>query len=866
MLQKFLTELAINYPKRIMWGAVLFSLVALAAFPSLSTDTDPVKMLPRDNHAVTLYNQVKEEFGVYDLVAIGISSTDGSSLFTVDGLAKVHAITGEILEIRDEAPSQSPWMKAFRSIQFLREDTQASGVDDRIIVEDDVMSLSTVDDIIRNQKGELLLTPLMGKAPATEAEAGAILGKLNKNPILHGKLAAEDGSLIGIYLPLQKGKKDRSFYLGEQVKQIVEKHLGPNERYYLAGLPIAENTFGNEMFIQMGLYAPAAGLVIFLLMLFFFRSIKLVVAPMLLGMMVVTWAMAGLIYAGQTVHIMSSMIPIFLLPIAVLNSIHILSKLHDRINNFPHRADAIRDVMGELFNPMLFTSLTTMVGFASLATTGIPPVVAFGITVGGGVFLSWLLSMLFIPAYAMLLPKSALKNFGAGSDDKRSVVMEAVQMFKGIATKAPHLVVLAALVSFVVAGYGLTKVVINDNPVRWFKDDHTLRQADRVMNKKLAGTYMANLYFTLGATDTPTAEDAGEAVQNDAAFGEGDDPFAAMEGEEVAPAPSIRDAAVIGYMQKVQNHLLSLRSGEGEPIVGGVTSILDILRKVGAVAMEDSSLPETREGVSQYMFLFESGDRKKGKDMWKFITPGDSPTAQMWVQLKTGDNQVMSYIMTELDKFMQANPPPTLQNAEGKDVPLAVKWTGLSHINNVWQEEMVSGMTISLLSSFFIVFLMMTFLFRSFTWGVISMLPLTLTIMMIYGAIGFSGKFYDMPIAVLSSLTLGLSVDFAIHFIEHTRSYNARYGNIGRTLNALFDGTAQAIWRNVLVISVGFLPLFFAGLVPYVTVGFFFFAIMLVSGITTLILLPSILRLYHKWLPGCQAESVSQEIPLQKSA
>ena len=41
------------------------------------------------------------------------------------------------------------------------------------------------------------------------------------------------------------------------------------------------------------------------------------------------------------------------------------------------------------------------------------------------------------------------------------------------------------------------------------------------------------------------------------------------------------------------------------------------------------------------------------------------------------------------------------------------------------------------------------------------------------------------------------------------------------------------------------------GLVPYITVGFFFFAIMLVSGITTLILLPAILRLYYRWLPGC---------------
>ncbi len=240
--------------------------------------------------------------------------------------------------------------------------------------------------------------------------------------------------------------------------------------------------------------------------------------------------------------------------------------------------------------------------------------------------------------------------------------------------------------------------------------------------------------------------------------------------------------------------------------------------------------------------------------MWKFITPGDSRAAQMWLQMKTGDNQVMQRVMDALARFQADNPPPVLASAGGGPVPLELRWSGLTYINKVWQDEMVAGMRWALLSSFVIVFAMMVFLFRSVLWGAISMLPLTLTILMIYGAIGFSGKFYDMPIAVLSSLTLGLSVDFAIHFIEHARMYIARYQYIGRVIVALFEGTAQAIWRNVLVISIGFMPLFFAGLVPYVTVGSFFFAIMLVSGITTLILLPAILRLFYPWLPGCRRE------------
>ena len=83
------------------------------------------------------------------------------------------------------------------------------------------------------------------------------------------------------------------------------------------------------MFIQMGLLAPLAGMLIFLLMLYFFRKLILVVAAMLVAMLSVIWTMGLLTDTGFTLHIMSSMIPIFLMPIAVLDSIHILSEFFE---------------------------------------------------------------------------------------------------------------------------------------------------------------------------------------------------------------------------------------------------------------------------------------------------------------------------------------------------------------------------------------------------------------------------------------------------------------------------------------------------------------------------------------------------------
>ena len=161
---------------------------------------------------------------------------------------------------------------------------------------------------------------------------------------------------------------------------------------------------------------------------------------------------------------------------------------------------------------------------------------------------------------------------------------------------------------------------------------------------------------------------------------------------------------------------------------------------------------------------------------------------------------------------------------------------------------MVNGMLKALLGSFVIVFIMMLILFRSFLFGLLAMLPLSLTISFTYGLIGLVGKDYDMPIAVLSSLTLGLSVDFAIHFLQRARELHSKTGNWVETVKRMFEEPARAISRNAIVIAIGFLPMLASPLVPYNTVGFFLAAIMAISCVVTLILLPSVMHLLRNRL------------------
>jgi uncharacterized membrane protein YdfJ with MMPL/SSD domain len=103
-------------------------------------------------------------------------------------------------------------------------------------------------------------------------------------------------------------------------------------------------------------------------------------------------------------------------------------------------------------------------------------------------------------------------------------------------------------------------------------------------------------------------------------------------------------------------------------------------------------------------------------------------------------------------------------------------------------------------------------------------------------------------------LSLGLAVDYAIHFLSRSRMLYATHGSWAQTAGPVFGEPARAITRNAIVVGVGFLPLLLAPLVPYQTVGIFIASILLTAGVATLFILPAMITLLERLLfPRTQA-------------
>ena len=866
--ESWLVRYSVDHPRKIAVLIVLLTLILGAFIFRIKIDTDPENMLSRNEAVRVFHDKMKHEFSLYDMVVLGVvNEEDPDGVFNPETLQKIYDLT-----------------EYARSLQWPDPDKPGREIG---VVEADMISPSTVDNIEPEGLGTVKFEWLMSRPPVSRDEARAIREKAQRIPFLNGTLVSEDGRAVCIYLPLTS--KDLSYRVYSRLQEKIAS-LSGNERYYITGLPVAEDTFGVEMFIQMAISAPLAMLVIFLLMLYFFRKITMIIAPLIVALVSVICTMGLLIGTGHTVHIMSSMIPIFIMPISVLDSIHILSEFFDLYQETKDRRQTIFRVMGDLFMPMLYTSLTSAAGFASLALTPIPPVQVFGIFVAIGVMAAWVFTIIFVPAYIMIIPQQSLKNFGiaAGGPKTSSSLTRFLDKVGILTFHRAKMILAVTMVVVIIAGWGISRIRINDNPTKWLAKSHPIRVADQVLNEHFGGTYMAFLVlepqikkenldeytnklisrfsersaelgeeYPLGLSvfgeaigllketrkTVATPEDLLNALvkrvsdKTDQSEGEAAytwEAVALVVDEQKQSSQTFKDPGVLAYMSGLQQALL--QTG----VVGKSNSLTDIVKTVHRELFlgkkEAFRVPDSRQAVAQCLLTFQNSHRPN--DLWHFVTP-DYKKTSLWVQLKSGDNRDMEQVVKTVDEYIKKHPPPVLLNHN---------WFGLTYINVVWQNKMVNGMLEAFMGSFLVVFLMMAILFRSPLWGLLSMIPLTVTIALIYGAVGIAGKDYDMPVAVLSSLSLGLAVDFAIHFLSRAKSIYRESGSWPKASQVIFGEPARAITRNVLVIAIGFLPLLAATLVPYKTVGIFLASIMAISGIGTLTILPSMIRILEKKL------------------
>jgi predicted RND superfamily exporter protein len=144
----------------------------------------------------------------------------------------------------------------------------------------------------------------------------------------------------------------------------------------------------------------------------------------------------------------------------------------------------------------------------------------------------------------------------------------------------------------------------------------------------------------------------------------------------------------------------------------------------------------------------------------------------------------------------------------------------------------------SIIVAFILVALMLAIAYRNLRDTLVALVPIALTIAAVLGFLAASGINLNLVTAVISSIVIGVGIDYAIHFIAAINY--ARPDGDGYVLRAI-DRAGRPIIANALGIAVAFTALWLSPLKIHPQISMVMWVAMITGALTALLVIPAFL-------------------------
>ena len=168
--------------------------------------------------------------------------------------------------------------------------------------------------------------------------------------------------------------------------------------------------------------------------------------------------------------------------------------------------------------------------------------------------------------------------------------------------------------------------------------------------------------------------------------------------------------------------------------------------------------------------------------------------------------------------------------------------TGTPRVIQLHMESFAQSQAVSLLFSAIIVWFIVSLMFLSIFIGSLAMLPLLFTIVFSLGIMGLTGTPLDAATVLVASISVGVGIDYSIHFIERVK-YELKSGNsLEKASNKASRTAGRAILINAITLISGFSILAFSNFLTVSAFGILMTFTMAASSVAALVIIPAILN------------------------
>ncbi len=616
--------------------------------------------------------------------------------------------------------------------------------------------------------------------------ANALRDELTTCDLYRGRLISADGQTTAIVVTLSL-LDDKVQSRAETIQRMREVASKQPTQTLVTGSPVMVDDVFRHLENdgqKLGIYST---LIMSIAIAIMFRNIRWMLLPLVVVHLALLWTKAAMVLSGLKLSMVSSPMVALVTVIGVSTVVHFAVRYREYRSQYSPE-NALRGTLSHIGPATFWTIFTTMGGFLSLMVCRIVPVQSFGLMMGVG-------TMFVFVAILGLLPGSVLIGRVA-SDPMQAPGEDWVGRLLGwmrVTVQAhPWLVTIAGLVVVLFLSIGTTRLESATNFSDNFRDDSPIVQSYAFVAERLGPTGYFDLVF-----DAPTADD-----------------------------PGFKD-----FLLKVSEAQKELHKIEG---VAGSMSIPDLIQFIKGEHGAQPKDVADRFAVSVFSNLAP-------REQIKAIAGAmPSMVSSLWNQ----ERNVMKISVLTLD----------LEGNQAKyDRLAAVEEVGKKHFSNSrasGAEILIMFLVSSMLSDQWATFgvaiaaivVMLALAFRSIGLALVALVPNVAPILIVIGTMGWLGLKLNMATAMLASVSLGMCVDFSIHYVYRFRLELCKgtefYDAMGKALGTV--GIALVL-SNVALVT-GFMVLTLSEFVPTSQFGYLVSVVMLGGLGADLIVMPLLMQ------------------------
>ena len=622
---------------------------------------------------------------------------------------------------------------------------------------DKVMSLFELKDI-SGDEGYMLVEPAVDKIPSSLEKKEQLKKRLRENDLVYKIVVSEDFRVTAVIATITENVSD--IEIVSKFKSIVEQFPG-NEKVYYGGMPVTRITVSRDIKTDIRKFLPGGILIMLIFLYFSFRQIRGVILPFMVVIMSITLSMGLLPVLGWKVSIPIILLPVIMIAIANDYGIHMIAKYQEENtaeNSFSNRQLASKMFLS-LGKPVIATGLTTIAGMLCMLSHIIVPAKQLAVLSAAGIAYALTASLLFIPAVTSLVKNAKpVKN-----SSKVHLLDKLLSLFADSVISHPGKIIFYFLVATIVLSGGIFLVKIDANPEKYYPEEHPVVVSSKIINDNLGGSQNISVMFS------------------------GD----------------IKDPDM---MKKIDSYEESF---EQLDYVGNTSSIAAAVHEMSkAINIPGEEyydvIPDSRNAIAQYFELYSmSGD----PDDFDKLVDFPYENSHLMIRVNSADTPAIKGVADRIREMTAKDPAVTAIGGWG------MIFTDLA-------DHIVKGQFISLFFSTVVVSVMLMILFRSLSGGLFSIIPLVMSIIILFSLMGLLGIELNIATALLSSIMIGVGIDYTIHFIWRYREELIAGKSRENGIRTALTTTGRGIIFNAFSVIIGFIVLIFSSFMPVRFFGF----------------------------------------------